>query len=103
MASKRDPYRDQTAFLQQTMEIRELWRDWDPIGTKETPGTSPDAYDPYLDPTVRLLERGASVDEIEAYLEWIAFERMGLNCVWIPARVFAHALRTWYVERWMHF
>jgi|OpeIllAssembly_1097287.scaffolds.fasta_scaffold415082_1 hypothetical protein len=102
MASKRGPYRDPEVSFQQTIEVRELWQDWDPVGARDVPGASPGEYDPYLAPTMRLLERGASIDEIEAYLEWIAFKRMGLSCVWIPARVFAQALRTWYTERWMH-
>jgi hypothetical protein len=102
MASKNGPKPDPEAALQQTLELRELWHDWDPAGAKDIPGTAAGTYEPYLAPTVSLLERGASIEEIEAYLEHIAFKRMGLSCTWIPARVFAHALRIWYAERWMH-
>jgi hypothetical protein len=101
MASKRGPYQDPEVSFQQTSEVRKLWQDWDPAGARDLPGASPGKYDPYLAPTVRLLERGASVEEITAYLEWIAFKRMGLNSLWISARVFAQVLRIWYAERWM--
>jgi hypothetical protein len=101
MASKRGPYLDPDVSLQQTTEVRELWQDWDPAGSRERPEAAPEKYEPYLAPTMRLLERGASVDEIEAYLEWIAFKRMGLSSIWIPARVFAQVLRRWYAQRWM--
>jgi hypothetical protein len=101
MASKNGPRRDPEASLQQTLELRELWQDWDPAGAKDSSGATSGKYEPYLAPTVSLLERGASIEEIEAYLEYIAFKRMGLTSTWIPARVFAHALRIWYAERWM--
>jgi hypothetical protein len=102
MASKTNRYRDPEVLLQQTSEVRELWQVWDPIGVMETPGAQKDEYDSYLDPTVRLLERGASTEEIEAYLEWVAYKRMGLQCVQNPAREFALVLRRWYSERWLY-
>jgi hypothetical protein len=102
MASKRNRYADQEASLQQTLEVRELWQVWDPIGVMETPDARQDQYDSYLDPTVRLLERGASTEEIEAYLEWVAYKRMGLPWIPNPAREFAQVLRKWYSERWLY-
>jgi hypothetical protein len=102
MASKMNPYKHSEASLQQAMEVRELWQSWDPIGVMGIPGAPQDEYDPYLDPTLRLLERDASVDEIEAYLEWVAYKRMGLPYVQLHAREFAQVLQMWYSERWMN-
>jgi hypothetical protein len=102
MASKRNHYKDPEVSLQQMSEVRELWQVWDPIGMMDTTGAPQDEYDSYLDPTVRLLERGASTEEIEAYLEWVALKRMGLPCIPNPAREFAEVLRKWYAERWLY-
>ena len=102
MASKRNPWIEREVSQQQTIEVRELWQDWDPIGVMDKPGTSPREYDSYLDPTMRLLERGASIDEIEAYLEWVAYKRMGLVYIPVSGREFARVLRIWYTKRWLY-
>jgi hypothetical protein len=102
MASKMNPYKYSEESMQQAMEVRELWQSWDPIGMMDIPGAPQDEYDSYLEPTVRLLERGASVDEIEAYLEWVAYKRMGLPAVQLHAREFAQVLQVWYTERGMN-
>jgi hypothetical protein len=41
-----------------------LWREWDPIGC----GVPSDEYDAYVPRIIRLLEAGADVDQIAAYL-----------------------------------
>ena len=56
-------------------EIRELWNAWDPVGVAHAVA---DEYQAYLGPTLRLLERGASVADIEKYLAIVTLERMGL-------------------------
>jgi hypothetical protein len=89
---------DKTKSRQRISEIRQLWTDWNPIGVVS--GTGPDdEYDAYLAPTLRLLERDASVDEIVAYLKWVTLEHMGLSEVAGP-EVFAERLRQWFKSKW---
>jgi hypothetical protein len=84
-------------------EVRELWCRFDPIGVMSDPTWPRDEYDSYLGWTLRLLESGASQEEIETYLARVALEHMGMSDS--PAarllRVnFATELRAWYAERW---
>lgn len=48
-----------------------LWRDWDPIG-----GVPEDEYRDYVWPVYKLLIRGASREDVTAYLRWAAAERL---------------------------
>jgi hypothetical protein len=70
------------------------------MGLKDWPR---DEYDAYLGPTLRLLEGGASLEEIASYLSEVELCRMGLSDT--PevqkARVaFAERLRNWYAQDW---
>jgi hypothetical protein len=60
--------------------VRSLWYEWDPIGVFSIDSDWPaDEYDSYLGKTLRILESGASTDELVASLEWGAFEYMELT------------------------
>jgi hypothetical protein len=82
---------------------RELWCKWDPIGVVGLKDWPRDEYDAYLGPTLRLLEGGASLEEIVSYLAEVELGRMGLSDT--PeaqkARVaFAERLLNWYAMDW---
>lgn len=84
-------------------EIRALWCEFDPIGVVNSSSALDDEYDAYLGPSLRLLERGATVDEIASYLATVTVNHMGLGDS--PeakgARLrFAHRLREWYSAHW---
>ncbi|MDO9472453.1 MAG: hypothetical protein Q7J28_05305 [Caulobacter sp.] len=54
-----------------------LWIEWDPIGVS---GIAPDdEYDNYVMPVIERIERGETIDEIAAYLDWLASDYMGLS------------------------
>ncbi len=84
-------------------EIRELWNEWDPIGVFPAKGGPLDEYDSYLGPSLRLLEQNASLDEIEAYLEEIVGNHMGLGqhgVDYVRSSAFAAKLSTWFIRGW---
>jgi hypothetical protein len=84
-------------------EIRELWWSWDPIGVSAIPDWSKDEYDNYLGPTLRLLEKGSSLQEITKYLEYVVGEYMGLGESGVnfsKPSLFASQLREWYEKGW---
>src|SRR3954447_12365351 len=60
-------------------ELRELlfWR-WDPIGVSGSFPNARDEYDAYAPRVAALLRGGASAEAIDAHLEQVAVERMGL-------------------------
>ena len=87
---------DKQQSRQRIAEIRKLWNEWDPIGVADAVS---DEYDAYLAPTVRLLERSASVDEIVGYLNWVTLEHMGLSEVSDP-KGFAARLQQWFSNKW---
>jgi hypothetical protein len=87
---------DKQQSRQRVAEIRQLWNEWDPIGVAEA---VPDEYDAYLAPTLRLLERNASVDEIIEYLNWVTLEHMGLSQISDP-RQFVALLQEWFATKW---
>lgn len=62
-----------------------------------------DEYDAYLGPSLRLLERDATVNEIASYLAKVTLDYMGLSdsLEFATARhQFAHKLREWYTTHW---
>ena len=67
------------------------------------PDWTRDEYDSYLGPTLRLLENGASQQEIAEYLATVELGRMGLSET-PKARLrrnnFAAELRSWYEGKW---
>ena len=89
---------DKTRSRNRIAEIRQLWNEWDPIGV--VIGNGPDhEYDAYLAPTLRLLERDASTEEIVGYLKWVTLEHMGLSQVAEP-EAFAERLCQWFKSNW---
>lgn len=60
-------------------EIRALWCEFDPIGVVNSLSGPDDEYDGYLGPSLRLLERGATVEEIASYLAKVTLDHMGLS------------------------
>jgi hypothetical protein len=84
-------------------EIRDLWNKWDPIGVLPAMGGPLDEYDSYLGPSLRLLEQGASPNEIEGYLEEIIGNHMGLGTHgvnYVRTTAFATKLSSWFSSRW---
>jgi len=64
---------------------------WDPIGVKDVPQAQ-DEYDTYVPGVLRLLQQGASADELAQYLSDIASIEMGLMPVENRNRVAAEKL-----------
>ncbi len=59
--------------------LREIgWRDWDPIGLRDT-GCPQDEYDTYLLQVVSRLRRDEPVTEVVEYLEYVGSAVMGLG------------------------
>lgn len=84
-------------------QIRALWCEFDPIGVVNSLSGPDDEYDAYLGPSLRLLERDATVDEIASYLAQVTLDHMGLgdSPEFATARHrFAHKLRQWYSTQW---
>ena len=60
-------------------ELRRLLMDgWDPIGVRDIPEAS-DEYDSYLGPIASRLRKGATADELAAYLTEVEEVQMGLG------------------------
>lgn len=84
-------------------QVRDLWNEFDPIGVMGMDDWPRDEYESYLGQTLRLLEQGASLEEIQKYLAFVTLEHMGLNETpefELSRRNFAKRLRDWYVEKW---
>ena len=84
-------------------QARDLWNAFDPIGVMPMEDWPRDEYEGYLGPTLRLLESGANLSELEQYLKKVTLEHMGLTET--PARAaarrqFAETLRLWYEQKW---
>lgn len=79
--------------------LRDLWCNWDPIGCLSSPDGPRDEYDSYLEPSLLLLQRGASTREVTEYLEWAAYRNMGLSLMSIPPATFAAQLQAWWEGR----
>lgn len=60
---------------------RVLEEDWDPIGVHDQLPKGSTEYGAYVGPVVRLILRGASIDEIAGHLTRITVEEMGLSPV----------------------
>jgi hypothetical protein len=56
------------------LKVMAVLRRWDPIGVIRE--DNQDEYDSYSADVVRLLDRGASVDDIVDYMRWVVTERM---------------------------
>src|SRR5687768_16727293 len=82
-------------------EIRDLWNEWDPIGVGPAEGGPLDEYDSYLGPSLRLLEQGASPEEIGRYLEEIVGDHMGLGASgvhYVRSTAFGAKLSSWFAS-----
>jgi len=81
-------------------ELRNHWNDFDPIGVMSDPDWPCDEYNAYIGPTIRLLEKKATEDEILALLQWVISDRIGLRFSLDEAKQFATTLRKWFEENW---
>lgn len=59
------------------LRVMEVLRRWDPIGVIDE--NNQDEYDSYAAPIVGLLDRGATVDDVVAYMRWVVTDRMGMS------------------------
>ena len=80
-------------------ELRDLAFRWDPIGFAES--LPRDEYDCVLGPTLRMLESGATVEEIDAYLKRELCEHFGLSPTnpQGPERLAVEA-KEWFEREW---
>ena len=74
-----------------------LYYVWDPIGIAPNPVTR-DEYQRYLPEVFSMLQEGAGVSPIAAYLDNVATERMGLNGNPGHSRRVAEFLLDWKTE-----
>lgn len=84
-------------------ELRALWNAYDPIGvvTEERD----DEYDAYIGDVMRMLEVGASQNDLIAYLRPLVTGHIGLS--WSPylaerTEEFAAQCVDWYRKKWLH-
>lgn len=94
---------DKSDSRERWRQVRDLWNEFDPIGVMGMEDWPRDEYESYLGQTLRLLEQGASLEEIQKYLAFVTLEHMGLNETSqfeISRRNFAKRLRDWYAEKW---
>src|SRR5687767_4324470 len=59
------------------LKVMAVLRRWDPIGVISE--DNQDEYDAYSVDVVRLLDRGATVDDIVEYMRWVVTDRMGMS------------------------
>lgn len=59
------------------LKVKEVLRKWDPIGVIDE--DNQDEYDSYSIAIVRLLDRGAKVDEVVDYMRWVVIDQIGLS------------------------
>ena len=59
------------------LKVMAVLRRWDPIGVISE--DNQDEYDSYSVDIVRLLDRGATVDDIVGYMRWVVTDRMGMS------------------------
>src|SRR5688572_25747701 len=59
------------------LKVMAVLRRWDPIGVISE--DNQDEYDGYSADVVRLLDRGATVDDIVDYMRWVVTERMEIT------------------------
>ena len=90
---------DKKASRQRWRELRDKWNEYDPIGVMDGPDGPRDEYEAYVGPTMRLLERGATVADIVRYLEQ-ASGHMGLNFDRPGALQHGAELVRWYQDKW---
>jgi hypothetical protein len=80
-------------------ELRDKWNEYDPIGVMDDPDWPRDEYEAYVGPTLRLLEQGATVEDIVGYLEE-ASACMGLNFDRPNSLQHSAEFVFWYQDKW---
>jgi len=90
---------DKQASRQRWGELRDKWNDYDPIGVMDSPEWPRDEYETYVGETMRMLEQGASVDDIVGYLEEVS-DYMGLKFDRDRALQYSEIFIRWYQENW---
>ncbi len=94
---------DKSDSRERWRQVRDVWNEFDPIGVMGMEDWPRDEYESYLGQTLRLLEQGASLEEIQKYLAFVSLEHMGLNETpqfEMSRRNFAKRLRDSYAEKW---
>lgn len=81
-------------------QLRELWCAWDPLGVLHDPDWPRSEYDDYLDPTLDLLDRGGSEQDLEEYLRAATEFTMGLEPGVATTQMFAAMVLSWYDAEW---
>jgi hypothetical protein len=74
--------------------------DWDPIGVMDRLDWPRDEYDCMIGPVLRLLEQGASIDELRAFLGKEVTEHMGISCIDAEVRRVSETLKKWFSDNW---
>ena len=90
---------DKQASRQRWGELRDKWNEYDPIEVMSDSEWPRDEYEAYVGQTMRLLEQGASVEEIVIYLEEVS-GNMGLR--FNRRRALQHSAEfvRWYQDNW---
>jgi hypothetical protein len=94
---------DKTASRRRWADATALMCDWDPIGVMGDPTWPRDEYDCMIGPVLRLLERDASVDELQAYLGKELTEHFGLTSIPSSERRISETLKKWFLDNWREF
>jgi len=85
---------------QRWAELRTLVCEWDPIGVMADPDWPRDEYDCLVGPILSHLERGASQDELVAYLKHEIEHHFGLEPEYYDFPAFASKLSNWHRDSW---
>ena len=90
---------DKQTSRQRWGELRDKWNEYDPIGVMDDPEWPRDEYEAYVGQTMRLLEQGASAEDIAIYLEEVS-GYMGLTINHRRALQHSAEFVRWYQENW---
>jgi hypothetical protein len=82
---------------QSHLRVMTVLRRWDPIGVISE--DNQDEYDGYTVDVVRLLDRGATVDDIVNYMRWVVTERMEIGFDDLHSRHCAEELVSYWRSR----
>ena len=91
---------DKAASRRRWAEARKIVCDWDPIGVMDNPTWPRDEYDCIIGPVLRLLERDASIEELQAYLEKELTEHFGIGYVDADVQRVSKTLKSWFSDNW---
>ncbi len=87
---------------QRWSELRDLVREWDPLGVMVDPEWPRDEYDCFVGPVASLLERDAPLADIAAFLQNELQDHFGLDPANYHSSAFALKLKSWFKENWSH-